>query len=97
MGKARQGRTMSQHLATITPCPKCHAPAGSPCTRAVTLSRRVPVSEVHPARFVAYRRAWAAEVKASQDDIARVVRERANIERAELRKQLREEWKMNNV
>ena len=28
---------------------------------------------------------------------ARVVRERENIERAELRKQLREEWKMNNA
>ena len=88
---------MTPHLATVTPCPKCLAPAGSPCTRLVTLSRRVPVSEVHPARFVAYKRAWNAEVKASQDAIARITRERANIERAELRKQLREEWRMNNV
>ena len=88
---------MPLHPATATPCPKCHAPAGKPCTRVVSLSRRVPVSEVHPARFVAYRRAWNAEVKASQDAIARVTRERANIERAELRKQLREEWRMNNA
>ena len=88
---------MSLHLATIIPCPKCYAAAGSPCTRVVSLSRRVAVSEVHPARFVAYRRAWAAEVKASRDAIERVTRERANIERAELRKQLREEWRMNNV
>ena len=51
----------------------------------------------HPARFVAYRRAWHAEVQASQQRIARVVRERENIERAELRKQLRAEWKMNNA
>lgn len=85
------------HLATLTPCPKCLAPAGTPCTRAVSLSQRVPVPEVHPARFVAYRRAWNAEVEASQERIARVVRERANIERAELRKQLREEMRMNNV
>ena len=84
-------------LATAHPCPKCHAPASKPCMRVVALGRTVPVSEVHPARFVAYRRAWHAEVKASQDAIARVVRERANIERAELRKQLREEWKMNNA
>ena len=84
-------------LATIIPCPKCHAPAGKPCVRAVALGRTIPVSEVRPARFVAYRRAWHAEVKASQDRIARVVRERENIERAELRKQLREEWKMNNA
>ena len=83
------------HLATLTPCPKCLAPAGMPCTRAVTLSRRVAVLEVHPARFVAYKRAWAAEVKASQDRIATITRESANIERAQLRKQLREE--MNNV
>ena len=88
---------MTLHLATVIPCPKCYAPAGKPCTRVVSLSRRVPVSEVHPARFVAYRRAWAAEVKASRDAIARVTRERANIERAELRKQLREEWRMNNA
>ena len=84
------------HLAQTIPCPKCHAPAGSPCTRVVSLSRRVPVSEVHPARFVAYRRGWAAEVKASQERVALITRERANVERAELRKQFREEWKMNN-
>ena len=84
-------------LAASVPCPKCQAPAGSPCTRLVTLSRRVPVSEVHPARFVAYKRAWAAEVKASQDRIALITRERANIERAELRKQLREDWRLNNA
>ena len=84
-------------LATATPCPKCHAPAGKPCVRLVALGRAVPVSEVHPARFVAYRRAWHAEVQASQQRIARVVRERENIERAELRKQLRAEWKMNNA
>ena len=65
--------------------------------RAVALDRTIPVSEVHPVRFVAYRRAWHAEVKASQERIARVIRERENIERAELRKQLRAEWKMNNV
>ena len=64
--------------------------------RFVALGRTIPVSEVHPARFVAHKRAWAAEVKASQDAIARIVRERENIERAELRKQLREEWRMNN-
>ena len=97
MGAPGENLMINLHLATITPCPKCHAPAGKPCTGAVSLSRRVPVSEVHPARFVAYKRAWAAEVKASRDAIARVVRERANIERAELRKQLREEWKMNNA
>ena len=84
-------------LAASVPCPKCQAPAGSPCTRLATLSRRVLVSEVHPARFVAYRRGWAAEVKASQDTIERITRERANIERAELRKQFREEWRMNNA
>ena len=88
---------MTLHQATVTPCPKCHAPAGTPCTRVVSLSRRVPVSEVHPARFVAYKRAWAAEVKASRERIALIARERANVERAELRKQLREEWRMNNV
>ena len=88
---------MTPHLATVTPCPKCLAPASEPCTRLVTLSRRVPVSEVHPARFVAYKRGWAAEVKASQDTIERITRERANVERAELRKQLREEWRANNV
>ena len=88
---------MRLHVATATLCPKCYAPAGKPCTRAVALGRTIPVSEVHPARFVAYRRAWHAEVKASQERIARVVRERENIERAELRKQLREEWKMNNA
>ena len=97
MGKTRQGRMMNVPLAASVPCPKCHAPAGKPCTRAVAHGRTVPVSEVHPARFVAYRRAWHAEVKASQDRIARVVRERENIERAELRKQLRTEWKMNNA
>ena len=97
MGKARQGRMMNVPLAASVPCPKCHAPAGKPCTRAVALGRTVPVPEVHPARFVAYRRAWRAEVKASQDRIARVVRERENIERAELRMQLRAEWKMNNA
>ena len=85
------------HLATLIPCPKCLAPAGTSCTRAVSLSQRVPVSEVHPVRFVAYRRAWHAEVEASQERIARVVRERENIERTELRKQLREEWKAQNV
>ena len=84
-------------LAASVPCPKCYAPAGTPCKRFVALNKAVPVSEVHPARFVAYRRAWHAEVKASQERIARVVRERENIERAELRKQLREEWRMNNV
>ena len=84
-------------LAASVPCPRCHARAGRPCVRFVALDRVVPVSEVHPARFVAYRRAWHAEVKASQDRIARVVRERENIERAELRKQLRAEWKMNNA
>ena len=84
-------------LAASIPCPKCYAPAGRPCVRVVALGRTVPVSEVHPARFVAYKRAWAAEVKASQDAIESVTRERANIERAELRKQLREEWRMNNV
>ena len=83
-------------LATATPCPKCYAPAGKPCTRVVALGRTVPVSEVHPARFVAYRRAWHAEVKASRDAIAQITRERANIERAELRKQLRAELRMNN-
>ena len=88
---------MNLNLATITPCPKCHAPAEKPCVRFVALGRTIPVSEVHPARFVAYRRAWHAEVKASQQRIARVVRERENIERAELRKQLREEWRMNNA
>ena len=89
---------MELALATATPCPKCYAPAGKPCVRLVALGRTAPaVSEVHPARFVAYRRAWHAEVKTSQDRIARVVRERENIERAELRKQLREEWRMNNV
>ena len=88
---------MQLALATIIACPKCHAPAGKPCTRVVSLSRRVPVPEVHPARFVAYKRAWAAEVKASRDAIERVTRERANIERAELRKKFREEWKMNNA
>ena len=88
---------MDLPLATIIACPKCHAPAGKPCVRAVALGRTIPVSEVHPARFVAYRRAWHAEVKASQQRIARVVRERENIEHAELRKQLREEWKMNNA
>ena len=84
-------------LAATIPCPKCHAPSGKPCMRAVALGRTVPVPEVHPARFVAYRRAWHAGVKASQERIARVVRERENIERAELRKQLREEWRMNNA
>ena len=84
-------------LAAAVPCPKCHAPAGKPCTRVVTLSRRVPVAEVHPARFVAYKRGWDAEVKASQERIALIARERANVERAELRKQLREEWRANNV
>ena len=78
-------------LAAAVPCPKCRALASEPCTRLVTFSRRVPVSEVHPARFVAYKRAWAAEVKASQERIALITRERANVERAELRKQLREE------
>lgn len=87
---------MQLALATLIPCPKCLAPAGTPCTRAVSLSRRVPVSEVHPARFVAYRRAWHAEVEASRDAIAAITRERANIERAELRKQLREEMRLNN-
>lgn len=87
---------MQLALATIIPCPKCHAPAGSPCTRVVALGRTIPVSEVHPARFVAYRRAWAAEVKASRDAIERINRERANIERAELRKQLREEMRAYN-
>ena len=87
---------MQRALPTIIACPKCYAPAGKPCVRAVALGRIVPVSEVHPARFVAYRRAWHAEVQASQERIARVVRERENIERAELRKQLREEWRMNN-
>ena len=88
---------MTLNLATATPCPKCHAPAGKPCVRFVALGRTIPVSEVHPARFVAYRRAWHAEVKASRDAIERVTRERANIERAELRKQLREEWRAQNV
>ena len=88
---------MELALATATPCSKCHAPSGKPCVRVVALGRTVPVSEVHPARFVAYRRAWHAEVQASRDAIARVTRERANIERAELRKQLREEWRMNNA
>ena len=88
---------MQLALATATPCPKCYAPAGKPCVRVVALGTTVPVSEVHPARFVAYRRAWHAEVQASQQRIARVVRERENIERAELRKQLRAEWKMNHV
>ena len=88
---------MTPHLATATPCPKCHAPAGKPCVRFVALGRTVPVSEIHPARFVAYRRAWHAEVKASRDAIEQVTRERANIERAELRKQLREEWRAQNV
>ena len=88
---------MTLNLATATPCPKCHAPAGRPCVRFVALGRTIPVSEVHPARFVAYRRAWHAEVKASRDAIERVTRERANIERAELRKQLREEWRAQNV
>ena len=88
---------MNLPLAANIPCPKCYAPAGKPCTRAVALGRIVPVSEVHPARFVAYRRAWHAEVQASQERIARVVRERENIERAELRKQLREEWRLNNA
>ena len=92
---------MELSLAATVPCPKCHAPAGKPCTRLVTLSRltlsrRVPVSEVHPARFVAYKRGWHAEVKASQERIALIARERANVERAELRKQFREEWRMNN-
>ena len=84
-------------LAASVPCPKCYAPAGTPCLRFVALSKAVPVSEVHPARFVACKRAWHAEVKASQQRIARVVRERENIERAELRKQLREEWRLNNA
>ena len=88
---------MELALATATPCPKCHAAAGRSCVRVVALGRTVPVPEVHPARFVAYRRAWHAEVQASQQRIARVVRERENIERAELRKQLRAEWKMNNA
>ena len=88
---------MTLHLATAHPCPKCHAPASKPCMRVVALGRTVPVSEVHPARFVAYRRAWQAEVKASQERIARIVRERENIKRAELRKQLREEMRMNNA
>ena len=88
---------MQLTLATATPCPKCHAPSGKPCIRLVALGRPIPVSEVHPARFVAYRRAWHAEVQASQEHIARVVRERENIERTELRKQLRAEWKMNNA
>ena len=88
---------MNLPLATTIPCPKCYAPADKPCTRVVALGRTIPVSEVHPARFVAYRRAWHAEVKASQERIARVVRERENIERAELRKQLREEMRMNNA
>ena len=87
---------MTPHLATVTPCPKCLAPAGSLCTRVVALGRTIPVSEVHPARFVAYERGWAAEVKASQERIAFIARERANVERAELRKQFREEWRMNN-
>ena len=84
-------------LAATVPCPKCHAPAGEPCTRVVALGRHVPVSEVHPARFVAYKRGWHAEVKASQERIALIARERANVERAELRKQFREEWRLNNV
>ena len=84
-------------LAATVPCPKCYAPPGRPCVRFVALGRAVPVSEVHPARFVAYRRAWHAEVKASRERIARVVRERENVERAELRKQIRAEWKMNNA
>ena len=88
---------MELALATATPCPKCYAPAGRPCTRVVALGRTVPVAEAHPARFVAYKRAWHAEVKASQERIARIVRERENIKRAELRKQLREEMRMNNV
>ena len=88
---------MQLALATATPCPKCYAPAGKPCVRLVALGRPVPVSEVHPARFVAYKRAWHAEVKASRDRIERITRERANIERAELRKQLREEWRAQNV
>ena len=88
---------MNLPLAANIPCPKCYAPAGKPCMRVVALGRTVPVSEVHPARFVAYRRAWHAEVQASQQRIARVVHERENIERAELRKQLREEWRMNNA
>ena len=88
---------MNLHLATTISCPKCHAPAGKPCTRVVALGRAVPVSEVHPARFVAYRRGWNAEVKASQERIALIARERANVERAELRKQFREEWRANNV
>ena len=88
---------MNLPLAAATPCPKCQAPSGKPCVRVVALGRIVPVSEVHPARFVAYKRAWHAEAKASQERIARVVRERENIERAELRKQLRAEWKMNNA
>ena len=88
---------MNAPLAASVPCPKCHAPAGKPCTRAVALGRTAPVPEVHPARFVVYRRAWHAQVKASQERIARVVRERENIGRAELRKQLRTEWKMNNA
>ena len=88
---------MELALATATPCPKCHAPSGKPCVRTVALGRTIPVSEVHPARFVAYRRAWHAEVQASRERIEMVTRERANIERAELRKQLRAEWKMNNV
>ena len=87
---------MNLPLAATVPCPKCLAPAGKPCTRLVTLSRRIPVSEVHPARFVAYKRGWAAEVKASQERLALIARERANVERTELRKQLREEWKMSN-
>ena len=88
---------MTLNLATAAPCPKCHAPAGKPCVRFVALGRATPVSEVHPARFVAYRRAWHAEVKASRDRIEHIARERANIERAELRKQLREEWRVQNV
>ena len=84
-------------LAASVPCPKCYAPAGTPCARFVALGTAVPVSEVHPARFVAYKRAWHAEVQASQERIALVVRERANVERAGLRKHLRAEWKMNNA
>ena len=87
---------MNVPLAASVPCPKCHAPAGKPCTHVVALGRTIPVSEVHPARFVAYKRGWAAEVKASRDAIERITRERANVERAELRKQFREEWRMNN-
>ena len=88
---------MNLPLAATIPCPRCYAPSGKPCTRVVALGRTIPVSEVHPARFVAYRRAWHAEGQASQERIARVVRERENIERAELRKQLREEWRLNNA